>query len=355
MRGWRGKEKGMTQQWTNGLNDDPLPWLLEPDTQNPGVRYFALTDLLDHPLDDPAVQEALGAVMTTGPVPTILGAQEPEGYWEEPGPGYRPKYRSIVWSVSMLAQLGADGSDPRIQKACEYLLEHAIDKNGAFSASATQGGAILCLMGNLGAALLDLGWLRDERLQAALEWTAKAVTGEGIARTEEKDAPVRYLKSATCGPGFCCSANDRKPCAWGAVKVMLAFSKLPADARTPVIQDAIERGLEFLLSRDPAVADYPMGYSTKPSRSWFRFGFPVFYVTDVLQNLEVLTGFGYGSDPRLAAAIELLLGKQDQQGRWKMEYTYNGKTWVDIEEKKKPSKWVTLRALRVLKRAGVRA
>ena len=341
----------MTQEWLKRLNDDPMPWLLEDDAGNPGVRYLALTQLLDKPSDDAEVLDARRAVMSTRPVPIILEAQEPEGYWEEPGPGYRPKYRSIVWSVSMLAQLGADGSDPRIQKACEYLLEHAIDKNCAFSASATQGGAILCLMGNLSAALLDLGWLADARLGGAIEWMARVVTGEGIAPREEQDAPVRYLKSATCAPGFCCSANDSKPCAWGAVKVMMAFSKLPHDARTPLIQRAIDTGLEFLLSKDPAVADYPMGYSTKPSRSWFQFGFPVFYVTDVLQNLEALTSFGYGTDPRLAAAMDLVSSKQDGDGRWKMEYTYNGKTWVDIEEKWKPSKWVTLRALRALRRA----
>jgi hypothetical protein len=343
---------GVTQEWLERLNEDPRPWLLEDDEANPGVRYFALKDLLDKPPDDPRVVEARQAVMSTGPVPIILDAQQPEGYWEEPGPGYLPKYRSIPWSVSMLAQLGADGSDPRIQKACEYLLEHAIDKNGSFSASATQGGAILCLMGNLTSALLDLGWLGDERLGGAMEWMARAVTGEGIAPQGTKDAPVHYLKSATCAPGFCCSANDSKPCAWGAVKVMLGFSKLPQDSRTPLIQKAIDTGLEFLLSRDPAVADYPMGYATKPSRSWFRFGFPLFYVTDVVQNLEVLTSFGFGTDPRLAAAMDLVSSKQDGQGRWKMEYTYNGKTWVDIEEKKKPSKWVTLRALRVLSRAG---
>ena len=337
------------QDWMRDLNDDPLPWLLEPDLDNPGVRYFALTDLLDKAPDDPEVLEARRTVMSTGPVPTILEAQEADGYWVKPGPGYSPKYRSTVWSLSMLAQLGANGTDPRVREAGEHLLEHAIDKNGAFSATRTQGGAILCLMGNLSAALLDLGWLGHQRLHGALGWLARVVTGEGIAPWEEKDAPLRYLKSATCNPGFCCSANNRKPCAWGAVKVMLAFSKLPDNARTPLIQQAIETGLEFLLGQDPAIADYPMGYSTKPSRSWFRFGYPLFYVTDVLQNLEVLTRFGYATDPRLGAAMELVSGKQDQQGRWKMEYTYNGKTWVDIEEKGQPSKWVTLRALRVLK------
>ena len=96
-----------------------------------------------------------------------------------------------------------------------------------------------------------------------------------------------------------------------------------------------------------------MGYSEKPNRSWFRFGYPIGYVTDVLQNLELLTALGYGDDPRLSNAVELLLSKIDAQGRWKMEYTYNGKTWVDIEEKGRPSKWVTLRALRVLRGGGI--
>jgi hypothetical protein len=100
------------------------------------------------------------------------------------------------------------------------------------------------------------------------------------------------------------------------------------------------------------MAGYPAGYSDKPSRSWFRFGFPVFYVTDVLQNAEALTESGYSSDPRLAATYDLILDKRDSTGRWKMEYSYQGKTWADVEERGKPSKWVTLRAMRVLKRGG---
>ncbi len=336
---------------TQAVINQALPWLLEPDTENPGVRYFALTDLLGRPEDDPEVQEARRAVMSTGPVPAILEAQHADGYWVEPGPGYRPKYRSTVWSISMLAQLGADGSDTRLRMAGDYILQHAVTTAGAFSASGTPSGVILCLGGNLAAALLDLGWLGDERLHRALEWLARAVTGEGIASAEDHDAPVRFLKSGACAPGFCCSANNREPCAWGAVKTMLAFARLPAPARTPLIRSAIETGLEFLFSCDPATADYPTGWTTKPSQSWFRFGFPVFYVTDVLQNLEVLTRLGYGADPRLAPAMDLVLGK-NQGGRWTMEYTYNGKTWVDIEAKGKPSKWVTLRALRALKARG---
>jgi hypothetical protein len=63
----------------------------------------------------------------------------------------------------------------------------------------------------------------------------------------------------------------------------------------------------------------------------------------------VLVDLGYGSDPRLANAVQFILGKQNAQGRWKLENTLNGKMWVDIEKKGEPSKWVTLRALRTLK------
>jgi hypothetical protein len=334
---------------TGALLGDPLTWLLEEDGANPGVRYFALQGLLGKAQDDPEVTRARRGVMSTGPVPVILDAQEPEGYWVKAGPGYFPQYRGTVWAVTMLGQLGADGADERIRKGCRYVLEHSIDKNGAFSMSAIPSQAILCLNGHLLASLLDLGWAGDDRVERALEWVARVVTGEGVAPAEERGAPLHYLKSATCGPGFCCGYNAKKPCAWGAVNVLRAFSKMPGDARTPLIQRAIDAGLEFLLSKDPAVAAYPMGSGTKPSGNWFRFGFPLFWVTDVLENLAVLSSFGRGSDPRLSGAIDLVLSKQDQHGRWKMERSYNGKTLVDVEEKGKPSKWVTLRVLRVLK------
>ena len=63
-------------------------------------------------------------------------------------------------------------------------------------------------------------------------------------------------------------------------------------------------------------------------------------------------GVGYANDPRLMNALDLIRQKQDEQGRWSLEYDYTSKTWVDIGIKKQPNKWVTLRALRVLKKAG---
>jgi hypothetical protein len=330
-------------------NTPALDWLLEPDAENPGPRYFALSDLLDKTPDDPDVITAQQAVMNSGPVPAILANQFPEGYWVHPGAEYGPKYRGTLWQVTFLAQLGADGEDPRIRRASEYVLNHYPAPYGGISISGVNSGLIHCLQGNLCAGLIDLGWLGDDCFDRALDWLARSITGDGIEPAENRQSKLRYLRSGNSGPGFLCSANGHLPCAWGAVKAMQALSKVPADRRTPAIQTAIETGLDFLFSHDPAVADYPMGWNDKPNRSWFKFGYPIGYVTDVLQNLEVLTALGYPNDPRLTNATDLLLDKRDDLGRWNMEYTYNGKTWVDIETKKQPSKWVTLRALRVLK------
>jgi hypothetical protein len=338
----------MATYWRDKLNGDPLPWLLGPDPANPGVRYFALTDLEGRTSDDVEVVEARRAVMTSGPVPAALAAQHPAGYWVEPGPGYYPKYQGTVWQVISLSMLGANGNDPRLRAAGEYVLEHSRSRFGGFSVDGKPGGMIHCLEGNLAAALIDLGWLGDARLSEALDWLARSITGEGIAPADEADASVRYYRGGNSGPGFQCAANAYQPCGWGAVRALRALSKLPEGAWTPAIRVAIQAGIQFLLSRDPAVADYPTPSGGKPSRSWFQPGFPIGYVTDFFMNLEVLTRLGVLDDPRLAPAIQLLLSKQDAQGRWKMEYTYNGKTWADIEEKGQPSKWVTLRALRIL-------
>ena len=129
---------------------------------------------------------------------------------------------------------------------------------------------------------------------------------------------------------------------------MLAFSKLSPERHTPLIDRAIQMGVDFLFSRDPAIADYPTpNEGDKPGRNWWKLAFPVFYVSDILQNVEALVALGYGDDPRLSNALDLIRKKQDADGRWPLEYAY--KTWVDFGALKQPNKWVTLRALRVMK------
>jgi len=332
--------------WQDLLKGDSLAWLLEEE--NPGVHYLALRDLTGTPHDSPEYLDAQKAAHNAGPIAQILAQMNPAGYWEQPGPGYNPKYRSSVWSVILLAQLGADASrDARLQTACAYLLEHALAQGGQISASGAPSGTADCLQGNLCWALAALGF-RDPRLGQAFEWLARSTTGEGVASQEDRQAPLRYY-AGKCGPNFACGSNNKLACAWGAVKVVLALSQCPGEYRTRLWDEALQRGVDFLFSVDPLTAAYPSGFTGKPSQSWFKFGFPVFYVTDVLQVLEALAACGYGKDARLANALEWVRSKQDERGRWPLEYDYAGKTWVDFGVKKQANKWVTLRALRVLK------
>jgi hypothetical protein len=294
-----------------------------------------------------------------------------DGFWVKPGPGYSPKYRSTVWAIITLAQLGASiREDKRIATACAYVLDHMAE-GGQFStmSSGTAAGAVDCLQGNMCWSLLELG-CEDARLDIAFDWMARSLTGEGVAPASPEEAQwrrgtplplpkkggvgqeatTRRYHAYKCGPDFACGLNGGLPCAWGAAKVMMAFATLPTRRRTPVIKRALRRGVQSFRGIEPMTAMYPFAYGDRPSPNWWKFGFPVFYVTDLLQWIEAAARYGYGRDPQLKASLDFIRSKQNAQARWSMEYDYlRGKLWVDFGPYKQPNKWVTLRALRVLK------
>lgn len=331
--------------WREAFVRDPLPWLLERDT--PAVRHLALRDLLDEPVDAPAVRRARAAAMRVDPIASILANQQPDGWWVKPGAGYAPKYTGTVWSFMFLDQFGADGANDGVRRAGGYILRNTQAATGAFVCSGRvregqppPAEALHCLHGNVLRAFIRFGWLDDERIRAAVEWQARSITGEGFDS---------YFRSATSGPGFRCAINGHEPCAWGAIKALSALSAISSRRRSVAVRRAIDHGVAFLLSHDPAAADYPT--DTRVSASWFRLGSPSGYVADVLQNLEVLAELGRARDRRVATAIGWLVRQQDAQGRYRNRHAYNGKLWANADPQGAPSKWVTLRAARVLRAA----
>jgi hypothetical protein len=124
------------------LNSNSLPWLLEPES--PGVRYLALRDLVGLSHDDGALCTARQAAHQSGPIATILASMDDAGFWCRPGPGYNPKYRSTIWSLITLAQLGASiHEDERIATVCTYLLDHALAPDGQFTMTGTPSGTVM--------------------------------------------------------------------------------------------------------------------------------------------------------------------------------------------------------------------
>jgi hypothetical protein len=317
--------------WRNVPGGDPIPWLLEPD--NPSVRYFTLTDILDRAASDAEVQEAKAAIVDSAVVREILAAQHPDGYWKKKGSGYFPQYKGTVWQIILLAELGVDGEGERVRRGCEQVLAGSLRSNGDFAAFSFLGWKIptpvpnTCLPGNLIRALLRFGYDGDQRVAGAME------------RLAERCRDTEWI----------CLPTKPNPCLWGVVKALSAFAELPADARSPAVKEAISDGVELFLSF--RFADEG-NERTMTDPNWRRFGFPLYYQSDLLEGLGVLTRLGYGSDERLQALLPLILAKQDEQGRWPLEHDGNwlGQGLVTIEKVGQPSKWVTLNALRVLKR-----
>src|SRR4030042_1932681 len=167
---------GKQQDWKKLLKADPTDWLLENDKTPPAIRYYTLRDILGRDENNKEVKAARAAIMVSGPVPVILAAQHPEGYW-----GKRPRYTGTMPALVYMAHFGADGADPRIRAGCEILLSRYIDSGGSLrglSLIGTPSDFNYCAAGIMGAALIDFGWLNDQRLQTAMEWLGQTIKGE---------------------------------------------------------------------------------------------------------------------------------------------------------------------------------
>jgi hypothetical protein len=189
--------------------------------------------------------------------------------------------------------------------------------------------------------MIGFGWGVDPRVRGAIAWETGAILGT---------PGHRFYQGGTSGPGFACGVNEGLPCGWGAIKALLALARIPPAERTPDVADAIDAGVDLLLSVSPETAMYPMGWgNAKPNGSWFKLGFPSGYVADVLQAMEAACEAGAAGDPRMAGAAEWLVTQQGPDGRYANRYAYAGKMVADIDAPGKPSRWVTLRACAVLK------
>ena len=324
------------------MKADPTEWLLEKD--NPSVRYFTLTGILNKPENDPEVREAKDAIMKAGVVPQILAEQKDEGYWHNPKEFYTPKYKGTAWQLIILAELGADEKDARVIRACEFLLENSQDsESGGFSVwpSIKKGGGrhslvIPCLTGNIVWSLLRFGYLEDRRVKRGINWITTYQRFDDGIKEPPKGWP--YDKHKDCW--------GTHTCHMGVVKALKALSEIPPNKRSQDVTKTIEKGVEQMLKHHIHKRSHDLSCVSKPG--WLRFSFPLMYQTDALEILGILTKLGC-KDKRMREAVDLVISKQDNRGRWKLENTFNGRFHVDIEQKGKPSKWITLNALKTLK------
>jgi hypothetical protein len=343
--------------WASVLKQSPIDWLLEK--ANPSVRYFTLRDVLGRSEDDPQVLTAKRAIPESPTVKKILLKQTPEGYWEEPANPYHPKYKSSYWQIMMLGQLGMDKTDDRVKKACEYIFQFQ-SADGSFSSftedlaskeyewllrkgkklppaneyatSIVHEHEYSCLTGNMAAALTRIGYANDARVSKALDW---------LANIQNKDG------GWLC-PYWRAHIRDRHGCFIGTICPLEAFSEIRKENLTAEMKQTVRRGAEFMLMHRLYKADHH-GYRII-SKHWLTLSFPMFISYSILRGLDVLTKLGYVKDERLNDAVKVLLQKRQKNGTWTLQSSPIGRMQANLEPKGKPSKWITMIALRTLKR-----
>jgi hypothetical protein len=313
------------QNWKDLLNGDPTDWLLEES--NPSVRYFALRWLLDKPEGDPEVAATSRAIAQSEPVAKFLRSQRPKGYW---GPDPRPHHGTEKYLV-LLLWLGYKG-DGAIRKAMDYLLDGCILEDGAYGMEIKGHTVYLpCHAAHALRLMLWYGYADDPRARRIVDWLLSVQHEEG---------------------GWpCISKVKGHSCFWATAAVLQAFDDLPSDWLTPQIEESRRRAVELFLNSGLYKHHREWG---KPSPRWFQFGFPMHWETDILQVLGLVAPYVSPDDERIQEGLRLVLSKQDERGRWPCEAHPKGGKWfekfVPLEKIGQPSKWVTLHALRMLKR-----
>jgi hypothetical protein len=320
-----------------------MNWLLEKE--NPSVRYFALRDILDKPEHNPEVRQAKREIMQHGIVPDILQKQREPAYLKTYPEFYTDKYKGLVWQLIVLAEMGAEANS-QIVEQCEYLLNNSQEtEDGGFAMNTAvkKGGGritevIPCLTGNMVCSLIHFGYLNDPRLQKAINWiTRYARFNDGV---EDDPQIPPYNRYEICW--------GKHTCFMGVIKTLKALCAIPQGERTRDISDTINKAVEFSLIHYIFKRSHDLNKTAKPG--WLKFSFPLMYQTDMLEILDILTGLGI-ADERMNEAINIVLSKQDDTGRWRTENTSNtDRLLIPSERKGEQSKWITLRAVRIIKR-----
>lgn len=243
----------------------------------------------------------------------------------------------------MLAELGADPEDTHVRQACEFIFANSQDPESfgfAMNRSAKAGGGrhsevIPCLTGNMVYSLICLGYRKDERLQKAIGWICDYQRADDGIAASPTGWPYDRLEA--------CFGHHT--CHMGAVKALKALAAIPVGERSRAVNAKLGELTEYLLIHHIYKKSHDLSSISRPG--WLKFGFPLMYQSDALEILGILAALGC-HDSRMDEAIEAVRAKRGNNGRWKLENTFNGKTPVDIEAKGEDSKWITLKALKVL-------
>jgi len=294
-----------------------LDWLLDAD---PAIRWQVMRDLLDAPTSQ--VEAERSRVAKEGWGARLLDLQASDGMWGEGA--YSPKWVSTTYTMLLLRHLGVDPEDPRVRSASELVRDRVVMGRGNwpfFEYSTTE----LCVTGM--ALALGSYFLEDSRSLPQPEFILAHQKDDGGWNCDVPSERSSFNTTLSVLEGLLEHENS------------VGGDRTLAEARAWAHEYLLKRRLMYSLRSGEVIND-----------RWLLMSFPPRWFYDVLRALDYLREAGIEPDPRCDEAIEVVRSKQRKDGTWPLQNKHAGRVHFEMEEGSgKPSRWNTLRVLRVLR------
>jgi hypothetical protein len=314
-----------------------IRWLLDSD---PAIRWQAMRDLTDASADE--VRSERTRVATEGAGARLLALQAPDGRWG--GAAWNHGWDSTMHVLTLLREMGLDPSSDEARHAVG-LVRDCVTWRGC-GPPETQANPFFagevepCINGQVGAAGAYFG----QDVRGIVERLLAEQLPDGGWNCEAENGSTRASFNTT----IC------------VLEALLEFER--AAGGSPEVTGARLRGQQYLLERHlfrRKSTGEVISRDRKGGHAWTRFAWPTWWHYDVLRGLDYLRSAGVKPDERVAEAIGLVMSKRGGDGTWSLDTRYPGTMPLETDEGEgRPSRWNTLRALRVLEwnrqgRAGV--
>jgi hypothetical protein len=310
-----------------------IEWLLDSD---PSIRWQVMRDLIGTPADEVAAERA--KVATEGWGAHLLAIQGADGSWA--GTAWNQGWDSTMHVLTLLREMGLDPAGGEACRAVDLVRERVRwmgwDWDGKWQGQDFVGNPFFagevepCINGQVGAS----GTYFVQDIQRILDRLLKEQLSDGGWNCEAENGSTRSSFNTT----IC------------ALEALLEYEL--AGGNNPKVTEARLRGQEYLLERrlfHRLSTGEMIERDREGSTMFTRFAFPAWWHYDVLRGLEYLRHADITPDERVDEAIQLVESKRGSDGRWLLEVQYPGNMPVEMGESEgQPSRWITLRALRVL-------